>query len=83
MGDLKQIVFPPNKRSSAEERRVFCMKKSRAVHPEQAAYTKAYRDTHPEKVLQWKITAAIKLLKLNGYTVIEPEGAGGGEKRHI
>ena len=60
------------------------MKKKRATHPDQAAYTKAYRNANPERVLKWKITAAIKVLKMNGYTVIEPEeGAGDGERKHI
>ena len=59
------------------------MKKNKAVYPEKAAYTKAYREAHPEKVLQWKITGALKILKANGYTVIAPEGDGGVEERHI
>ena len=72
------------KRSSADERRDFCMAKKKAAHPDQAAYTKAYRAANPDRVLQWRITAAIKLLKSKGYAVIEPEeGAGDGERKHI
>lgn len=53
------------------------MKKG-AANPERALYTKEYRAKNPDRVLKWKITAAIKILKENGYTVTK--GAGGGEK---
>lgn len=38
-----------------------------------AEYTRLYRQRHPEKRLQWRVTAAVNLLKRQGYIVIPPQ----------
>jgi hypothetical protein len=42
------------------------------VYREKAnAYTREYRKENPEKVLKWRISSAVRLLRANGYEVRE------------